>query len=88
MNENTLNGYRLVQNILEANTNGNGFLVGNKLSYVDILLLISYDWLRDRKKEVLSKLPALEPHEKMISKIPIVEQHLRENKDIRVTILF
>jgi len=37
MNENTLNGYRLVQNILEANTNGNGFLVGNKLSYVDIL---------------------------------------------------
>lgn len=88
MNENTLNGYRLVQNILDANTNGNGFLIGNKLSYVDILLLISYDWLRDRKKEVLSKLPALEQHEQKISKIPVVEQHLTENKDIRVTILF
>ena len=88
MNEATLNGYTLVQNILEANTNGNGYLVGNKISYADITLLMSYDWLRDRKDEILSKLPALKQHEKMISNIPIIEQHLKENRDVRVTILF
>lgn len=88
LSETTLNGYRLIQNVLEANSNGNNFLVGNKISYVDVILLLSYDWLRDRKDELLSKLPELQHHEKIISNIPVVKGHLSQNKNVRVTILF
>lgn len=88
LNDSVPNGYQLVQNFLETNTNGNGFLVGNKISYADIILILTYDWFRDKKDEILSKLPALKQHEKMIRSQEIVEKHLNENKDVRLTILF
>ena len=82
------NAYKLIQNILEENKNGNGFLVGNKVSYADVALMNSYDWLLNRKHEVLSRLSGLENHDKMIRNIPQLARHLEENKNLNLTILY
>ena len=82
------NAYKLIQNILEENKNGNGFLVGNKVSYADVALMNSYDWLLNRKHEVLSRLSGLENHDKMMRNIPQLARHLEENKNLNLTILY
>nr|UOU03297.1 glutathione S-transferase sigma 8-2 [Brachionus rubens] len=86
LSESVPNGFKLIQNILESNQSG--FLVGDKITYADVVLLISYEWLRDRKDEVLAKLPALKKHNDMICSIPVIAKHLEENKNVRLTILF
>ncbi len=37
--------YKLIQNVLEANKNGNGFLVGDQLTYVDLDLMNRYNMI-------------------------------------------
>ncbi|CAF0986643.1 unnamed protein product [Brachionus calyciflorus] len=84
ISEQVPNGYKLIQNFLDES----GFLVGDKITYADIVLVLSYDWLRDRKDEVLAKLPGLKKHYEKIMSIPLISQHIEENKHVRLTILF
>jgi glutathione S-transferase len=79
---------RLVQNLLEANKDGNGFLVGNQLTYADVYLMNFYDWLRERKEHVLGKLPLLKKHDEKIRSLPTIASHLQQNAKVRLTILF
>jgi glutathione S-transferase len=86
VNEKIPDMYRLIQNLLE--TNKSGFLVGNDVTYTDLALVLSYDWLRDRKEDVLAKLPGLKEHEAKIRAIPRVADHLKKHEKDRLTILF
>jgi glutathione S-transferase len=72
MSESVPNGYKLVQNVLERSQSG--FLVGDKISYVDVILVLSYDWLRERKDEILSQLPTLKKHHDKICSIPVIAE--------------
>jgi glutathione S-transferase len=80
--------FKAIQNILEANKDGNGFLVGNQVSCADLALINVYDWLRERKGEVLAKLPALQQHEAKIRSLPQLTEYLKKNDSVRLTILF
>lgn len=81
-------GLKLIQNLLEANTNGKGYLVGDSLTLADVQLVNFYDWLRARKGEVLDQLPALKRHDEFIHSLPKLGEHLKKNANVRVTILF
>ena len=63
-------------------------MVGNDVTYSDLALILSYDWLRDRKEDVLAKLPGLKDHETRIRAIPRVAEHLKKCENDRLTILF
>lgn len=86
INERIPEMYRLIQNLLD--TNKSGFLVGNDVTYSDLAIILSYDWLRDRKEDVLAKLPGLKDHETRIRAIPRVAEHLKKCEKDRLTILF
>ena len=76
------NGLKLIQNLLEANKSG--FLVGDGLTLADLQLVNFYDYLRDRKNEILEKLPALKKHDEMIRALPKVAEHLKKNANLRL----
>lgn len=77
-----------IQNILEANKDENGFLVGNALTYADVQLVNFYDLLRDKKEEVLAQLPLLKAHYEKIRSIPSIEDHVKRNAHVHLSILF
>jgi glutathione S-transferase len=79
---------RLIQNLLEVNKNGNGFLVGDSLTYADVVVMNFYDWLRERKDEMLAKLPLLKQHDQKIRNIPAIATHLKQNANVRLAIIF
>ena len=79
---------KFIQNILEANNNGTGFLVGDGLTLADLYVVSIYDWLRERRDEVLAKLDLLRHHEQRIKNYPILDQYLKETEKQRLTILF
>lgn len=79
---------KLIEKILEANKQGNGFLVGDALTLGDLQLVMFYDWLRESKSEVLGKVPLLKQHEEKIKAIPKVAEHLKKIAGARLTILF
>ena len=77
---------KLIENILAANKDGGGYLVGNSLTYADLLLMYFYDILRDDSKAILSKLPLLNKHNEKIRSLPKVAEHLEKNAHVRVSI--
>lgn len=79
---------KLIQNILEANKQGNGFLVGDSLSYADVELMVFYDTLRARKVDILEKLPILKQHNEKIRSLPKVAEHLQKNAHVHLSYLF
>lgn len=86
MNELVPNKLKLIQNILDSNKSG--YLVGDSISYVDVVLLCFYDWLRDQKQQVLDKLPGLKKHEEKVKSNSIISEHLKKYQNSRLTILF
>lgn len=88
MNNKVPQNLKLIQNILEANKDGHGYLVGNSLTYADVYLMNFYDWLRESKGPILDKLPALKQHDEKIRHEPIIAEHLKKNANMRLTILF
>ena len=84
--EKVQNGLKLIQNLLEANKSG--YLVGDSITLVDIQLINFYDWLRERKNEVLEKLPALKKHEELIKSHPKVAELAKKSENVRLTIWF
>ena len=79
-------GLKLIQSLLEANRNL--YLVGDEITLADIQLINFYDWLRNRKNEVLDKLPSLKKHDEFIRTLPKVSDYLKRNAYVRLTILF
>jgi glutathione S-transferase len=72
-----------IESILLANKNGNGFLVGNSLTYADLRLMYFYDSLRDDQSIVFKKLPHLKEHNDRIRSLPSVADHLQRNAHIK-----
>jgi glutathione S-transferase len=75
----------LIQKQLEANSSG--YLVGDCITLVDLQLLNFYDWLRERRDEVLDKLPTLKRHYQLVTSHPVIAEHLKRNAHVRLTIL-
>nr|QUF59410.1 glutathione S-transferase GSTS8-2 [Brachionus angularis] len=88
MNKGIHNGLKLIQNLLDENKDGNGFLVGDSLTYADVVLVNFYDWLRESKPAVLDKLVSLKQHYNKIRNYPIIKEHMDKNEKTRLTILF
>ena len=86
MNEQVPHMLKLVQNILEANKTG--YFVGDSVTVADVYVVNFYDWLREHKESVLSKLPALKRHEEKIRALPKIAEHLKKHANQRLTILF
>lgn len=68
---------KLIENMLEANVSG--FLVGDSITYADLYLMYVYEWLHDRRGEILAKLPVLKAHDEKIRSYPGVKEHLEWN---------
>ena len=79
-------GLKLIQNLLEAYKSG--YLVGDSITLVDIQLINFYDWLRERKNQVLEKFPALKKHEELIRSHPKLVEHLKKSDKVRLTMIF
>ena len=77
-----------IEKLLAENKDGNGFLVGDSLTYADIQLMNFHDLLRDKREEVLSRLPLLKAHNDKIRSIPIVADHIRRNAHVHMSYLF
>lgn len=77
-----------IQKLLEENKDGDGFLVGNSLSYADVQLVNFYDLLRDKRDEVLDRLPLLKAHNHKIRSIPAIAEHIARNEHVHLSILF
>jgi len=76
-----------IQNFLAANKEGNGFLIGNSLTYADIFLVCAHDWLFHRRGSVLSQYPLIKQHEEKMHTIPILGEHLKKHAHLQLTIL-
>ena len=76
-----------LQNFLEANKEGNGYLVGNSLTYADIILVVVYDWLFARRASILDKYPLMKQHEEKIKSLPKIGEHLKKYANDQLTIL-
>lgn len=79
---------KLIQNILEANKQENGFLVGDSLTLADIVLMNEYEWLREHKRRILENFPSLKQHDERIRNIPKIAEHLKKNEGVRLSIRF
>ena len=77
-----------IEKILEANKDGNGFLVGDSLTYADVQLMNFHDLLRDKREEVLGRLPLLKAHNDKIRSIPVVAEHIKRNAHVHMSYLF
>lgn len=77
-----------LENILEANKQGNGYLVGDSVSIADVVLINFYDWLRQSKSEYLDKMTLLKQHKEKIESIPKIAEHLKKNADVKLTSIF
>lgn len=81
-------GLKMIQNLLETNNNGRGFLVGDRLSLVDVQLINFYDWLRAEKGQVLDKLPALKRHDELVRSQPKIAEQSKQSAGVRLARLF
>lgn len=79
---------KFIQNILEANRDGNGYIAGKSLTYADLYLINLYDWLSTNKHNLLEKFPLLKEHEAKIRNLPKVAEHLNKNAHVRVSTMF
>ena len=86
LKENVPNGLKLIQNLLEANKSG--YLVGDGITLVDIQLINFYDWLRERKNQVLENFPSLKKHEELVRSHPKLVEHLKKSDKVRLTMIF
>jgi len=74
-----------INTILEANKDG--FLVGSSLTYADVLLVSSLDWLFSKRDEILSQYPSIKKHEQKMLSLPIIGEHLKKYANLPLTIL-
>ena len=74
-----------IQNHLAANKDG--FLVGNSLTYADVLLVSSLDWLFTKRDSTLSQYPLIRQHEHKMLSLPIIGDHLKKYANLPLTIL-
>jgi glutathione S-transferase len=88
MHGQVLTNLTCIQNLLEANKHGGGYLVGKSLTYADLHLLYFYEWLKDYKSEILAKLPLLKEHEKKISELPRIAEHLSKHAHVKTAKIF
>lgn len=77
-----------IQNLLEANRNGNGFLVGDSITYADVHLMNFYDWTSYKKMELLDSLPLLKEHNEKMRNHPRIAEHLKKFSNVKTSTFF
>jgi glutathione S-transferase len=91
LSETIPNGYKLIERLYVENQREyprSGFLVGDRVSYADVKFVVFHDWLRDRRDEVLDKVPLLREHFVKIRNLPGLREHFLANEKTPVTLLF
>ena len=79
---------KLIQNILEQNNNGTGFIVGDSLTVADLYVVNIFDWFRHKREEVLANLNLLRHFEQRMKNYPILDQYLRDTESQKVNPFF
>jgi glutathione S-transferase len=80
---------KLIERLYEKNqaaTGGSGFLVGSEISYADVKLVNIYDWLLDRKDEILEKVPLLKQHYNHVRSLPKLKEHYSKSDNLQLTL--
>jgi glutathione S-transferase len=72
----------------QKESSNSGFLVGDSLTYADLKLVSTYDWFRDRRDEILDKVPLLKEHFNTVRNHPKLKDRFEVSDKMRVTILF
>jgi len=75
------NMLKFIENLLVKNENG--FLVGDSLTFADLHLINTIEWLGDYKENILSKLDVLKEYDQRIRSLPKIAQHIKESSHIR-----
>jgi glutathione S-transferase len=65
-----------------------GYLVGDTLSYADIKLVCSYGWFKDKKDEILDKVPLLKEHLKTVMNHQKLREQFGENENMEFAHIF
>ena len=79
-------GLKMIEDLVKEEKSG--FLVGNQISLVDVQIINFYDWLRDRKGEILAQLPLLKKHDEFIRSQPKIAEQLKSSAGVRLARLF
>jgi glutathione S-transferase len=85
------NGYKFIERLFaenQLNHPNSGFLVGDSISYADVKLFVFHDWLRDRRDEILNRVPLLKEHFLRIRVLPQLKEHFLSSDTTQVTLLF
>jgi glutathione S-transferase len=76
----TLDGY---QKILEYNKI-NKYIIGNKLTYADLALVVSWDWLENSCKQLIDLYPLVKSHNNFIRNLPQVNEWFIKQKPLNI----
>ncbi|CAF0769074.1 unnamed protein product [Brachionus calyciflorus] len=75
----TLNGFEKMLSV-----NSGRFIVGNKITWADLALVNSLEWLDELSKQVLKNYPFVKTHNEYIRNIPQVNEWFKLQKPLRV----
>ena len=76
----TLDGY---QKILEYNKI-NKYMVGSQLTYADLALVITWEWLEEGCKQLIDLYPLVKSHNIFIKSLPKVAEWFTNQKPLNV----
>jgi glutathione S-transferase len=91
LDETAVNMLKQVEALFEANqreSSNSGFLVGDDLTYGDLKLVSTYDWFRNRRDEILDKLPLLKEHFNTVRSHPKLKDRFEISDKMKLTTLF
>jgi glutathione S-transferase len=86
LDETVLAMLKPIETLYEENqreSGNSGYLVGREVSHADLKLICLHDWYTDKKDEILSKVPKLREHLKMMLAQPMLQHRLEMNKNMR-----
>lgn len=70
------NSFKLITKTLEENKTG--YLVGDGITFADLLLLNACDWMTDHKDKLLAQFPAIKAHYDMVAAIPNIAEWIKK----------
>ena len=76
----TLSGYEKMLNM-----NSGKYIVGNKLTWADLAIINSWEWLDDNSKQLINRYPLVKRHYEFVQSLPEVSEWFRKQKPLRVT---
>jgi glutathione S-transferase len=72
----------------QTETSNSWFLVGDRVSLADIRLVSIYDWFRDKREDILDKVPLLKEHYPRVREHPKLKERFEQGDILKLTILF